>query len=389
LGAPRSRKTVQEWLEVKEAEDDLGVIGSLSSLPTGTAWVWSPVRGILEKVKVRRIRTFDSYSTPKPGAVKAEPARRAALDLDELGEQMQAVVERKKMNDPVELHRRIGALEGELMKLRARPAQKEVVTVQADPVVHEVPVFSPPERELLERLEARLADVQSNAESVMLEASGVGNGLREFLADVEKAAKPPKVARPRVEITGHAPLHIEGPELAPATPSVSVPPTSSNGLPDPEQRILDALAWLEALGIRPSDRVQVAFLAGYKSRGGRFQNLLGGLRSNGYVAYPGAGVLELTADGREHARHPDLPRTNEALHEAVLARLDAPQQRLLRPILAAYPHALSRRQVAEAAEYDAAGGRFQNLIGSLRTLGLVEYPASGMVVARDILFPVR
>ncbi|MDZ7735873.1 MAG: hypothetical protein U5P41_07085 [Gammaproteobacteria bacterium] len=105
IGSPRDRKAVDGWINVKHAEDKLGVIDSLPSLKTGTAWVWSPVRGILEQIQVRRIQTFDSYATPKPGEKRIEPKKLATIDIDELGEQIQATLDRKKAEDPKNLQK--------------------------------------------------------------------------------------------------------------------------------------------------------------------------------------------------------------------------------------------------------------------------------------------
>lgn len=48
--------------------------------------------------------------------------------------------------------------------------------------------------------------------------------------------------------------------------------------------------------------------------------------------------------------------------------------------------ALSRADVAAAAGYEANGGAFQNPLGSLRSLGLIDYPAPGQVAALPVLF---
>src|SRR5207244_2012285 len=55
---PRDRDAVKGWISAKSLSDELGVIDSLPSLPTGTAWAWSPVRGILSKIAMRHIGTF-------------------------------------------------------------------------------------------------------------------------------------------------------------------------------------------------------------------------------------------------------------------------------------------------------------------------------------------
>ncbi len=46
----------------------------------------------------------------------------------------------------------------------------------------------------------------------------------------------------------------------------------------------------------------------------------------------------------------------------------------------------SRVQVAFLARYKLGGGAFNNTRGSLRSLGLIDYPAPGMVLARPVLF---
>jgi hypothetical protein len=52
----------------------------------------------------------------------------------------------------------------------------------------------------------------------------------------------------------------------------------------------------------------------------------------------------------------------------------------------AYPNELSRYTLAERTDYTVAG-RFNNIVGKLRTLGAIEYPGSGTVRASDVLFP--
>ena len=161
----------------------------------------------------------------------------------------------------------------------------------------------------------------------------------------------------------------------------------SQGLTGPQQRIQDALAWLEGLGIAErASRVQAAFLAGYKPGGGAFNNTLGSLRCAGLIEYPSSGEIALTDEGRARAREADMPMTTEALQHAVMNRLSGPQRRVLQPVIAAWPDEMSVKELADAAGYEASGGAFNNTRGSLRSLGLIDYPAPGMVVARPVLF---
>lgn len=163
--------------------------------------------------------------------------------------------------------------------------------------------------------------------------------------------------------------------------------SSGNGhLTGPEQRILDAIAWFEQIGVTEPEQTAVAFLAGYTYGGGAFNNPRGALRTKGLVEYRAGERIALTDDGRSHARVPDAPLTSDELHRRVLDRLPGPEQRLLRPLLDAYPEALSNEELAERAGYTAGAGAFNNPRGRLRSLGLVEYPQPGRVAARSVLF---
>jgi len=127
-------------------------------------------------------------------------------------------------------------------------------------------------------------------------------------------------------------------------------------------------------------------IARYSPSGGAFQNPLGGLRTMGLVEYPSGGSVMLTNDGQAAANHPQAPATVVEFHERLQGILNGPQWRILSPIIDAYPRSISRAEVAAAAGYAPDGGAFQNPLGSLRTLGLIDYPSPGQVVALPVLF---
>jgi hypothetical protein len=169
--------------------------------------------------------------------------------------------------------------------------------------------------------------------------------------------------------------------------------SSRNGtLSGSQQRILNSLAWYEWIGIPQPTKIQAGMVAGYrvgKRVGGTYGNLLGQLRSTGHLDYSADGRVALTEKGRAHAQLPDIEPTTEALQAEVFARLDEPERRVLRAIVEAYPEPISKPVVGERAGYtvgDRVGGTFGNILGRLRTLGLIEYPSPGQVVAEPILF---
>ena len=163
-------------------------------------------------------------------------------------------------------------------------------------------------------------------------------------------------------------------------------PAVSGDLSGPEQRILDAIAWLESVGNAEPELAAVAFLAGYTVDGGAFNNPRGKLRGRGLVEYLAGGRIRLTIEGRATANQPAAPLSSQDLQAAVLGRLPGPEQRLLQPLIAAYPKALSNEELANKSGYTAGAGAFNNPRGRLRSLGLVEYPQPGFVVAKSLLF---
>ncbi len=161
--------------------------------------------------------------------------------------------------------------------------------------------------------------------------------------------------------------------------------TEADGsLTGPEQRILDALAWLESIGIDRPEQTAVAFLAGYTIGGGAWNNPRGALRTKGLIEYSGDALL-LTDAGRSFARFPDVALTTEELQRRVLERLPGPESRILRVLIDAYPKGLANDELARAAGYEPGGGAYNNPRGRLRSLGLIEYRA-GEVIARPVLF---
>lgn len=164
------------------------------------------------------------------------------------------------------------------------------------------------------------------------------------------------------------------------------------GVPDvlggPETRIVNALAWLEALGVEAPQQEAVAFLAKYRPGGGGFNNPKGrlGPRGKQMIDYLPGGRLRLTDAGRGVAEYPDFKPTNEDVHRAVMEKLDGPERRILQPLLDAWPDPMSNEELMEAAGYQPGGG-FNNPRGRLRTLGLIDYPMPGYCVALPLLFP--
>ncbi len=172
----------------------------------------------------------------------------------------------------------------------------------------------------------------------------------------------------------------------------TLPPTAfdrdQNGaVPPIQQKILDSIAELEALGIAEPPRVQVAFLAGYshpRSKG--FTNALGALRSAGLIDYPSSGTLSLSEAGDSTASAVNRPRSSEELQERIMKLLPPVHCRLLE-FLISHREPFSREALARNCGYEHVRSKgFTNALGRLHSLGLIDYPGSGQVAASKLLF---
>jgi hypothetical protein len=182
----------------------------------------------------------------------------------------------------------------------------------------------------------------------------VGAGTEGSTPEAAKAAPAPRPARP----------------APPANHSDSFPPRW--------QRILDGIAWAQRLLKRDAvERNIVAWLAEISPKSSSYANDLGAMRTRGMIDYPGQGLLCLADDGRLLANWPDKAPTKEALLEAIKLRLEPRHRRILDVIW--QQGELTRAELAELTGISATSSSFANDLGKLRTLGLIDYPASGIV----------
>lgn len=363
LTASQDRDALGGWIEGQaDKQQGKDILASLPAMQRGQGVVWVPARGILETVSFPAKQTFDSSRTPTRGEV-VERRELKPIDLDKLKGKLSAIEQEQKANDPHALKAEVARLTRELAKV-----QKQVA--------------APPKPEI----------VHANAEKIAAaREAGRQQGIAEGLSAAADAiaalgGKPAKrKALPFAVDYQHS--QAGGPQPPAHRREAPAPVVPQAGLTGPQQRILNAIAWWNAFGIDQPTNEQVGFIAGYSPGSGNFNNLKGGLRSSGLIDYPVGGKLVLTPEGTEKADAPAVEPTRDAFHAAVRAKLKGPQVRLLDPVIAAYPGSIASDDLASSAGYSPGSGNFNNLRGSLRTIGLIDYPSPGQVRAADWLFP--
>lgn len=370
---------VDEWIRVHADEEQARAVkASLPSLPVGTAWLWSPHwLGVLERIEVRARRTFDSSSTPTAGRRVAEPTRWATVDLDALGEQIAATVQQAKDADPrhlrariVELERVVADLRAQLDSAQARPAEVETVTV-------EWPVFQPQLADQLGQVAAQLGDQVEQMQAAVAAA--------QTLVARSERQQPTAAVRP-VSVPS---VQSVRPPARDAMAGSSTRPRTAHTEPDTDGGPLPRAARLALTAIvqrhpAASTKQQVALVAGYAITGGGFNNALGRLRSLGLID-GSKDALVATPAGLAALGDVDPLPTGQALLEHWYGQLPKAAGLVLQALAKAWPHALSRDEVAASTNYEPTGGGFNNALGRLRTLELIEGDRSALR-ARDVLF---
>lgn len=358
LTGAHDRDAIGAWIEGQaDRQQGKEILGSLAGLQRGNGVVWIPGRAILKTAAFPVKATFDSSRTPKRGEKRQATALKP-LDLPSLKERLATVEAEVKSNDPAALKREIA----ELRKSANRPVPA------ADPAAIEAArkeAYAIGWREGQRDGIARMAEKIEEARAALLRIPAA------VQAEIGGVTAPiPAPARTR---------SVDPPVLRPARPVVApvVNGTGDTRLGSPERKILTALAQHGEC-----QKSRLALLTGYSHGGGAFNNPLGRLRSQGMIekGWP----AQITAAGLFALGAFDPLPSGPALVEHWIGQLGSPEQKILRPLVNVYPDGLDKESLAASAGYEPGGGAFNNPLGRLRTLGLVErgWPARA---SRDLM----
>src|SRR2546425_5150719 len=372
MTGPQERKVMEGWI-VEQGVDMTEVVKDLPSLPNGTAYVWSPQwLGKFEKVQIGEKRTYDASATPVFG--KVEKARALApVDLAQIQEAMQSRIEKAKENDPKELHRKIRELRAELKTANSFTSTgKRKIEDRAEVI----------------KLKAELREREKQWGEAFKAQNFIIVNLQKRLLQIAHLAA----------ATG-SPQPLNAPQALPPTehhkkvisPVVSPPPrrpranshdpAAESGDPKlagGQRKILKVLAHYP----EGKPKVQVAILAGYGHRGGGFNNYLGGLRSAGYIQGD-PDRLSITDAGLVALGDFEQLPTGVDLQNYWKSRLGGAQLAIFN-YLVDHPGPVSKEDLAQATGYEATGGGFNNALGRLRMLELIQ--GRREVQASDVLF---
>jgi hypothetical protein len=369
LTSSQDRDAIGGWIEGQaDRADERALLATLPKLPRGTAVVWAPGHGRLDTVPFPLSATFDSGRTPKRGE-KRQTTHLQPLDVGALREQIAAVETESKANNPTALKARIRQLEADLAK---KPAAATAVD---------------PERERAAYQEGLVAGRVEGFTEAMAEVdktlADAGAQLAALRVAVDSALS---IKMPATWRGGVAAKALQPPKRISLSPPVAVPKprrqqAASGDLTGPQRTFLQSLAWWRAMGHEQPTRVQVATICGWRVTSGHIKNVAGSLKTLGLIDYPSSGTMTLTSEGAALAPEPD---TSTSLVESVRAVLTGPQRQAF-DALPPDGGSLSRADVAERCGWEATSGHVKNVLGSMRSLQIIDYPAQGTVARADWL----
>jgi hypothetical protein len=353
LIAPQDRAAVEGWIaDQADPAQGKAIIASLPSLKTGEGWLWAPEAKILERMTFPKISTFDSSKTPDGKIDGAGPVL-APIDLDAIQTRLETVKTDAFANDPGRLKRRIADLERAAKNTSPSSDSKAIEEAYKQGYAARAEEESIAFAAFRATLASKIFDEISNS---------------QLPAGKEKR----QVKGPKLPIT-YAVHQIKGQELQVAPPS--------DDLPNPQKRVLRALHFWHSVGEDNPTREQVAGVAGYSPGSGGFNNIIGAMRSAGLIASNSPGTLTLPQTT------PGYEMDQAEARDMLLSVLSNPHKKIVEVFNGS--DQLARDDVAQKSGYSAGSGGFNNLVGRLNTLNILERPAQGMLAmtnwARTVL----
>lgn len=376
-----SLNAIVKWLDVGSKADGAKIAQDIAVLPPGECYAWAAEEASPVRIKIPAKKTFHpdrkamqsgKAETPKPMDVSAFVSKMSGA--------LETILKEAEENDVDKLKDKIKKLE------RGNPGDNDIIAALKDDLKTEYQ-RGYGEGEMvgiqkgyalaLQAMKPYLDFIQDTAGNL----DRMGKKMREEVAKIEEITintpPPIRMLKPRE-------IHNIQSLPAPKRPA----PTAANteGLTAPQQKILDALALLTRLGVKNIRKNQVAVFSEASPTSSSYGNNLGRLRTLGYIDYPVPGTVTLTDAGEKAARWPDSHKGVDDFHEAWRQQLTDPQCKILDVVLRIYPRAIAKEELAIEAGASPTSSSYGNNLGAMRSLGILDYPQKGMVVATHAMF---
>ena len=379
------------------------ILTAMTSLKTGEAFLLSPkVFGGVYRIQIRERVTFHAGRTPKRGE---QPIDVKQYEIKEIASLFQSKLEEKKVAVADERDRftKLNQRVSELTALLTEAQKVKPNVAKRDPEAEAKKIQAAVKSAVAKRdrdWSARVAEFMRYLDTFLREATGTfatnlkvnRPQLQSPVSSAEDVATDEVRQQKALEPIPQKPNPIRSSfpraALTPLDPGwkEQTPPVDGEvKLDGPQQRVVNAIAWLNSIGVDQPLNGAVSFLAGYAVDGGGYKNPRSALKTKGLIEYRGDSIV-LTEEGRRLAVVPGTALTTEELHQRVFAALPGPESKILRTAIDVYPESITDEESGRLTNYSHTGGGFKNPRSRLKTLGLIHYPEKGKIKASDFLF---
>lgn len=373
MSHPLDIKAATDWIKSEVSVAFAGdVEKDLPGLPVGTAFFCSASLSLGERVGVRARHTFNSGATPKPGERKAEPTVMYGIDIEKLGKEISASVQRVKEESPEYLKRRIAELETEIAKggkvdmgfiEEAQAAHAELETLRAEAAA------IPELRRKLEIEQVRMEKFIDRLRNLVSEFTPEGTSVVSYAPTAPVGA----VSR-TLTVTARDAIR---------TASAEPEARSDIKLRGASQKMLSVCARMHPAGITEA---QVAMQSGMKRTSGTFGDYKSLLKTSGCIEISD-GVWHATKEGMRRAGTSiaSAPRNTAEVLELWMPKLRGKSKDMLN-FLVINPHTgFTRVELAEACDMESSSGTFGDYLSLLRTAGLIVTEGGTVRANRETL----
>lgn len=401
LTTPADQEPIVKWMkanaEKKKAEE---VEASLSSLPTGDAWVCSGEAKFFGQVRFPKFKTYDNTATPTDDGAEVD-VKTAPVDQNELRTLIGDAVRDAEADDPKKLRAEIAKLKTDLAKKPTTTTttvadQGAIAAARREGVtegharglgagkVEAYAGFGRDIRALQGALAKLMTGVKSGIEHIERSHGTLQTWLDvidELKTEASKSVSPTQSVR-RNATEPMAPAKREIPAAAPrATPSPGA--GGDDTLTNPQRTLLASLTWWRAMGHEEPTYSQAAAIAGWSPKGSNLRDRLSELATRGLIERPRARVVRLTPAGIAAAPAPD---TSKTLHDSIRGILTAPQLKVF-DVLVSLPGAVDRAELAGHVGWEASGSNLRDRLSELSGLEIIARPDRNTVALQEWVTP--
>jgi hypothetical protein len=385
MGHPKDIAAIKEWVDVHATREEAKtMIDSLPSLPTGTAWIWSPSwLKLFKQAKIRLRETFDSGATPKPGQRLIRPKHLSKIDIKKLGKSIENIVEKKKAEDPTALKKKIAKLELDLSKAGKSVTATLVDTGETQRLRSENIRFKKALKIAIDQCrkwEALIERMAKDASKLIL-PKGDGNDLipEPVFQNVKVEIPSGKMNTDR---RSGAIIHVKGFEAAPV--QIYKGDSERGVVSGGALRMLIAAAMYHP---QPTTVQRMAALAGMSHSSGTFGVYFRALKRDNLITAAGKTVCATEEGVQAAGNFTPLPSDPDSVLEMWMNNVgrDSGMAKILKYLFSIHSSSVSAEQLGEAVQMSHKSGTFGVYERKLRKLGLIE-KNNGEFKASDELF---